>query len=234
MDNETVAWLEQYLKQRKGALMMVTHDRYFFDRVINRTLEIDNGTGYLYTGNYSLFLEKRAERRIEEASAAKKLNNIYRKELAWIKRGAEARRTKQKFRVDRFAEIEDEAKNIKKEENLEISSAGTRLGRTVIECDGVGLDYAGTTYIDDFSYTLLRNDRVGIVGPNGSGKTTLIEIIAGRITPDSIASFLTVILESWSISEMSASTWKARMAQKFQLRRCWNVFCFHRNCNGYQ
>ena len=184
MDNETVAWLEQYLKQRKGALMMVTHDRYFFDRVINRTLEIDNGTGYLYTGNYSLFLEKRAERRIEEASAAKKLNNIYRKELAWIKRGAEARRTKQKFRVDRFAEIEDEAKNIKKEENLEISSAGTRLGRTVIECDAVGLDYAGTTYIDDFTYTLLRNDRVGVVGPNGSGKTTLIDIIAGRILPD--------------------------------------------------
>ena len=184
MDNETVAWLEQYLKQRKGALLMVTHDRYFFDRVINRTLEIDNGTGYLYTGNYSLFLEKRAERRLEEAAAAKKLNNIYRKELAWIKRGAEARRTKQKFRVERFAEIEDEAKNIKKEENLEISSVGKRLGRTVIECDGVGLDYAGTTYIDDFTYTLLRNDRVGIVGPNGSGKTTLIEIIAGRITPD--------------------------------------------------
>ncbi|MGL5206498.1 MAG: ABC-F family ATP-binding cassette domain-containing protein [Acidaminococcaceae bacterium] len=184
MDNETVAWLEQYLKQRKGALMMVTHDRYFFDRVINRTLEIDNGTGYLYTGNYSLFLEKRAERRLEEASAAKKLNNIYRKELAWIKRGAEARRTKQKFRVERFAGIEDEVKNIKNEENLEITSAGTRLGRTVIECDGVGLDYAGTTYIQDFTYTFLRNDRVGIVGPNGSGKTTLIEIVAGRITPD--------------------------------------------------
>ena len=184
MDNETVAWLEQYLKQRKGALLMVTHDRYFFDRIINRTLEIDNGCGYLYTGNYSFFLEKRAERRLDEASAAKKLNNIYRKELAWIKRGAEARRTKQKFRVDRFAEIEDEVKSIKQENNLDISSVGTRLGRTVIECEEVGLDYDGNTYIDGFNYTFLRNDRVGIVGPNGSGKTTLIDIIAGRIVPD--------------------------------------------------
>ena len=184
MDNETVAWLEQYLKQRKGALLMVTHDRYFFDRIINRTLEIDNGCGYLYTGNYSFFLEKRAERRLDEASAAKKLNNIYRKELAWIKRGAEARRTKQKFRVDRFAEIEDEVKSIKQENNLDISSVGTRLGRTVIECEEVGLDYDGNTYIDGFNYTFLRNDRVGVVGPNGSGKTTLIDIIAGRIAPD--------------------------------------------------
>ena len=184
MDNETVAWLEQYLKQRKGALLMVTHDRYFFDRIINRTLEIDNGCGYLYTGNYSFFLEKRAERRLDEASAAKKLNNIYRKELAWIKRGAEARRTKQKFRVDRFAEIEDEVKSIKQENNLDISSVGTRLGRTVIECEEVGIDYDGNTYIDGFNYTFLRNDRVGIVGPNGSGKTTLIDIIAGRIVPD--------------------------------------------------
>lgn len=184
MDNETVAWLEQYLKQRKGALLMVTHDRYFFDRIINRTLEIDNGRGYLYTGNYSFFLEKRAERRLEEASAAKKLNNIYRRELAWIKRGAEARRTKQKFRVERFAEIEEDVKSVKQENNLDISSVGTRLGRTVIECEGVGIDYEGKTYIDDFSYTFLRNDRVGIVGPNGSGKTTLIDIIAGRIVPD--------------------------------------------------
>lgn len=106
-----------------------TRPLFFTDRVINRTLEIDNGTGYLYTGNYSLFLEKRAERRIEEASAAKKLNNIYRKELAWIKRGAEARRTKQKFRVNRLRKSKMKQRILKKEENLEISSAGTRLGR---------------------------------------------------------------------------------------------------------
>lgn len=184
MDNETVAWLENYLKERKGALLMVTHDRYFFDRVINRTLEIDNGQGYLYTGNYSLFLEKRAERRLEEASAAKKLNNIYRRELAWISRGAEARRTKLKNRVERFAEIETAVKNIKEEASLEIASVGTRLGKTIIECEHVGLDYDGITYIDDFNYILLRNDRVGIVGPNGSGKTTLIELLAGNLTPD--------------------------------------------------
>lgn len=184
MDNETVGWLEKYLMQRKGALLMVTHDRYFFNRVINRTLEIDNGCGYFYTGNYTLFLEKRAERRLEEASAAKKLNNIYRRELAWIQRGAEARRTKQKSRVERFAGIEEDVKNVREEGNLAISSVGVRLGKTIIECEQVGLDYDGITYIKDFNYIFLRSDRVGIVGPNGSGKTTLIDIIAGRITPD--------------------------------------------------
>ena len=184
MDNETVGWLEKYLMQRKGALLMVTHDRYFFNRVINRTLEIDNGCGYFYTGNYTLFLEKRAESRLEEASAAKKLNNIYRRELAWIQRGAEARRTKQKFRVERFAGIEEDVKNVREEGNLAISSVGVRLGKTIIECEQVGLDYDGITYIKDFNYIFLRNDRVGVVGPNGSGKTTLIDIIAGRIIPD--------------------------------------------------
>ena len=113
MDNSTVAWLEQQLLKRKGALLMVTHDRYFFDRVVNRTLEIDNGQGYLYVGNYSLFLEKREERRIAEASAAQKLRNIYRRELAWISRGAEARRTKKKDRVERFAQIKAEVETFK-------------------------------------------------------------------------------------------------------------------------
>ncbi|MEG1914142.1 MAG: ABC-F family ATP-binding cassette domain-containing protein [Acidaminococcaceae bacterium] len=184
MDNETVTWLEQYLLQRKGALLLVTHDRYFFNRVINRTLELDSGKGYLYSGNYSLFLEKRAERRLEEASAAKKLSNVYRRELAWIQRGAEARRTKLKNRVERFAELATAVKNVKEESSLEISSVGARLGKTIIECEHVGLDYDGVTYIKDFNYTFLRNDRIGIVGPNGSGKTTLIDILAGRITPE--------------------------------------------------
>lgn len=183
MDNETVAWLEEVLQKRKGALLMVTHDRYFFDRVVNRTLEIDGGEGYLYTGNYSLFLQKREERRIAAAGAAQRLRNVYRRELAWISRGAEARRTKSKERIERFNELKKEVNNIKTEQQLEISSVGSRLGKTIIECEHIGLDYGGKTYIDDFNYMLLRNDRIGIVGPNGSGKSSLMDIIAGRLAP---------------------------------------------------
>lgn len=183
MDNETVAWLEEVLQKRKGALLMVTHDRYFFDRVVNRTLEIDGGEGYLYTGNYSLFLQKREERRIAAAGAAQRLRNVYRRELAWISRGAEARRTKSKERIERFNELKKEVNNIKTEQQLEISSVGSRLGKTIIECEHIGLDYGGKTYIDDFNYVLLRNDRIGIVGPNGSGKSSLMDIIAGRLAP---------------------------------------------------
>lgn len=183
MDNDTVAWLEEVLQKRKGALLMVTHDRYFFDRVVNRTLEIDGGEGYLYTGNYSLFLQKREERRIAAAGAAQRLRNVYRRELAWISRGAEARRTKSKERIERFNALKEEVNNIKKEAQLEISSVGSRLGKTIIELEGIGLDYGGKTYTNDFSYIILRNDRIGIVGPNGSGKSSLMDIIAGRLTP---------------------------------------------------
>lgn len=185
MDNETVAWLEGQLQKRKGALLMVTHDRYFFDRVINRTLELDNGTAYLYTANYSGFLQKRAERRELESAAARKLQNIYRRELAWISRGAEARRTKKKDRVERFAEIEAAAKEKVNRQELEITSAATRLGKTVVELEHISCFYNGIEYIHDFSYILLRDDRVGIIGPNGAGKTTLMDIIAGRLQPNS-------------------------------------------------
>ena len=185
MDNSTVAWLEQELLKRKGALLMVTHDRYFFDRVVNRTLEIDNGKGFVYVGNYSLFLQKREERRIAEASAAQKLRNIYRRELAWISRGAEARHTKKKDRVERFAQIEADVKNVRTESTLEISSVSSRLGKTIIELENIDMVYDGITYIKDFSYNLLRNDRIGIVGHNGVGKSTLMDIVSGKLQPTS-------------------------------------------------
>lgn len=182
MDNETVAWLEQLLLKRKGALLMVTHDRYFFDRVVNRTLELDGGQCYLYTGNYSLFLQKREERRQSEAAAAQRLRNVYRRELAWISRGAEARRTKSRERIERFNELEQEVKNISASGELEMSSAGSRLGKTVVECEHLGLDYNGVTYIKDFSYILLRNDRVGIVGPNGQRQNDADGYSGGKIS----------------------------------------------------
>lgn len=184
MDNATVAWLEEKLLQRKGAVLMVTHDRYFFDRVVNKTVELDRGKAFVYIANYSGFLEKREERRREENQAAKKLANVYRRELAWIQRGAEARRTKKKDRVERFKDIQEEVLNRQEESNLEMASAATRLGKTVIELEHVGVTYSGTRYIDDFSYILLRNDRLGIVGPNGCGKSTLMDLIAGVFEPD--------------------------------------------------
>ena len=183
MDNSTVAWLEAQLLKRKGALLMVTHDRYFFDRVVNRTLEIDMGKGYVYVGNYSLFLEKREERRVAEAGAAQRLRNIYRRELKWISRGAEARRTKAKDRVERFAQIKAEVESIKTENTLEMSSVYSRLGKTIIELENIGAVWDGKDYIKNFNYILLRNDRIGIVGPNGAGKSTLMDIISGRLKP---------------------------------------------------
>ena len=184
MDSVTVAWLEGELAKRKGALLMVTHDRYFFDRVVNRTLELDGGRAYLYKSNYEGFLQLRAERRQQESAAERKLQHIYRQELAWIRRGAEARRTKKKDRVERFQAIEAAAKEKVVHRELEITSAASRLGRTVLELEHVGARYDGHDYIKDFSYIVLRRDRIGIVGPNGAGKTTLLNILAGRREPD--------------------------------------------------
>ncbi|MDP4142867.1 MAG: ABC-F family ATP-binding cassette domain-containing protein [Bacillota bacterium] len=183
LDNDTIDWLEQYLNKRKGALLMITHDRYFLDRVANEIIELEGGNLYKYTGNYSVFLEKKLEREEIEASTEKKRQSLLKKELAWIKRGAKARTTKQKARIDRFEKLSEETIDISNEK-VEISVAGTRLGKKVIELEHIDKQYADKKLIVDFSYIILRNDRVGIVGPNGSGKSTLINIIAGRIKPD--------------------------------------------------
>ncbi|ADL53738.1 ABC-F family ATP-binding cassette domain-containing protein [Clostridium cellulovorans] len=184
LDNDTIAWLEQFLNKRKGALLMITHDRYFLDRVVNRIIEIDGGNLYSYEGNYSVFLEKKIERKELEASTQSKKENLFRKELAWIRRGAQARSTKQKARIDRFETLKGELGKAQ-DEKLEISVTGSRLGKKIIELEHINKSFEDKKVIEDFSYILLRDDRIGIVGANGNGKSTLINIISGKLQKDS-------------------------------------------------
>lgn len=184
LDNTTIDWLEEYLNKRKGALLMITHDRYFLDRVVNEIVELDRGSLYLYKGNYNDFIEKKLERDEREAANERKRQSLFKKELEWIRRGAKARTTKQKARIDRFEKLGEKAVDLD-DSKLEISVASSRLGKKVIEMEHISKAFGDKTVIDDFSYIVLRNDRVGIIGPNGSGKSTLINIIAGRLQPDS-------------------------------------------------
>ena len=184
LDNETIDWLEDYLSRRKGALLMITHDRYFLDRVVNQIIELDRGTIYSYKGNYSYFIEKKSEREEMEASSESKRQNLFRRELAWMRQGAQARSTKQKARIQRFNDIEDSAVNLNKEK-LEISVASSRLGKKIIEVRDIYKSYGDKELIKDFTYTVLRDDRVGILGANGLGKSTLLNILSREIEPDS-------------------------------------------------
>ena len=183
IDLDTIKWLEDYLKNRKGALLLVTHDRYFLNRIINRILEIDKGHIYSYEGNFEYFLEKKTLRQHSEASAEEKRRRLFLNELSWIRRGAKARTTKQKARIKRFEEIKE---SIAKpgEEELQVPVAYTRLGKKVIEINNVFKSYGEVPVIKNLSTIILRDDRIGIVGPNGSGKTTLLNLISGIISPD--------------------------------------------------
>ena len=184
LDSETIVWLEEYLAGWKGALLMVTHDRYFLDHTASKIFELDKGSSYTYMGNYTDFLEQK-EARIERAEASeRKWQNFLRTELAWMRRGAQARSTKQQARIDRYEEVKAQAPDLDRPQ-MEIGLAGSRLGRTVIELEKVDYAIGGQTYIRNFSYIVLKNDRVGILGPNGTGKTTLLNIISGRLQPTS-------------------------------------------------
>lgn len=184
IDNEMVDWLENYLHKLKGALLMVTHDRYFLDRVANRIFELDRGKLYAYPGNYSRFLELKAERDEQEEATERKRQNILRNELAWIRRGAKARTTKQKARIDRFEQLQADQPE-EKTGKVEVSAGAARLGKKVIQCSHLRKSYPGSgTVIDDFSIILAKYDRIGIIGPNGSGKSTLLNILAGRMPAD--------------------------------------------------
>lgn len=183
LDSSTVAWLEQYLNQYKKALLLITHDRYFLDRVVNKIFELDRGKLYTYTGNYSTFLEAKVLRLEQEHASEQKRQNLYRNELAWMRRGARARTTKQKARIDRFHQLEA-AKPEVHSDKVDISVGSSRLGKKVIELNNVSKEFTGHKVIDNFSYVASRDDRIGIVGRNGSGKSTLLNLIAGRLSPD--------------------------------------------------
>lgn len=184
LDNDTIDWLETYLNSFKGSILMITHDRYFLDRVTNRILELDKGVLYSYEGNYSVFLEKKMNRLQLAESMEAKRQNLFRKELAWVRRGAKARTTKQKARLQRFDELSNK-NDYTPEDKLEISVGSSRLGKKIIEIENLSKSFDGKTFIDNLDYTLARTDRIGIVGRNGLGKSTLIRLLNGEIKPDS-------------------------------------------------
>jgi len=183
LDNETIEWLEGFLAGYRGSILLITHDRYFLNRVTNQIFELDQGKLYTYSGNYEVFLEKKAERETNAEQAETKRQNLLRRELAWIRRGAKARSTKQKARIDRFEELKEQ-KGPAAKKDLDFAIGSTRLGKKVIELEHISKSYDGKTLISDFSYLVTPGERLGIIGPNGSGKSTLLNIIAGRIPAD--------------------------------------------------
>ncbi len=183
IDNDTVDWLENNLKRTTKALIMVTHDRYFLDRVVNKTIELDKGNMYTYLGNYTKFIVKKAEREELEASSERKRQSFLRNELKWVRRGAQARTTKQKARLQRFEEVSSMA-TPEKTRTVEFEGTASRLGRKTIEADNIAKSYGDKEVIKDFTYHLLKDDRIGIIGSNGVGKSTLLGMLSGSIAPD--------------------------------------------------
>jgi ATP-binding cassette subfamily F protein uup len=184
LDALSVEWLQNYLNGFRGALLLITHDRYFLDRVTNRILEIDRGDLYNYTGNYAYYLEKKALAEESAASTVRKHAGVLRRELEWLKRGPKARSTKQKARIDRIKDLR--AQEFKTANGkVEIATAGRRIGKKVIDLQNICKSYGDRTLIKDFTYNFTPEDRIGIIGSNGAGKSTLMDIITGRIQPDS-------------------------------------------------
>ena len=182
MDSDTIDWLEEFLAVRKGALLMITHDRYFLDRVTNRMIELSQGSLYSYQGNYTEYLEKKTERRETEASVLRKNKNLYRTELAWIRAGVQGRGTKQRARIQRFDEIKASIQ-VDNLDAMSISIPHTRLGKKIMEIKELAMGFDDLKLIKDFTYTATKEDRIGIVGDNGMGKTTLVKLITGELSP---------------------------------------------------
>lgn len=184
LDSSMADWLEEYLKKFRGALLMITHDRYFLDSVSNRIVELDKGKLYSYQANYAGYLELKEERMAMEEASERKRQTILRTELQWIRRGARARSTKQKGRIQRFEEL-SARKGPEEDGDVEMSSLSSRLGRTTVEISHLSKSYGDKVLLNDFNYIFLKNDRIGIIGPNGTGKSTLMKMIAGWVQPDS-------------------------------------------------
>ena len=184
LDYDMVEWLEEFLRNWRGALLMVTHDRYFLDSVCNRIVEVDRGSIYSYDTNYSGFLALKAQREEYARASERKRQSILRKEIEWMQRGARARSTKQKAHIQRYEALRDQ-EGIKEVQKLEMSSLSTRLGRSTIEMNNISKAYGDIVCVKDFTYILLKGDRIGFVGKNGCGKTTLMKMIAGFLEPDS-------------------------------------------------
>lgn len=184
LDNAMSEWLEEYLIGFRGAIMMVTHDRYFLDRVATRIVEVDQGKLYSYPGNYSEFVKLKAERQDMALATERKRKSLLRTELEWLGRGARARSTKQKAHIDRIKAMQ-EIKDIQEEKRVVLDSVASRMGNKTIELENISKSYGNRKLISDYSYIFLKNDRIGIIGPNGCGKTTLLKIINGIVRPDS-------------------------------------------------
>lgn len=183
IDNEMASWLEDYLRKFKGALVMVTHDRYFLDRVTNKILEISHGKLYSYEANYSKFLELKAQREEMEMAGERKRQSVLRMELEWAKRGCRARSTKQRARLERLEALKNGTAPVT-DQRVEMDSVETRMGKKTIELHHVSKSFGEKKVVDDFTYIILRNQRLGIIGPNGCGKSTLMKMIAGILKPD--------------------------------------------------
>lgn len=183
LDNEMAEWLEDYLVKYRGAFIMVTHDRYFLDKVTNKIIEIDKGSIFSYTANYSKFLELKAEREDMMQATERKAKSLFRVELEWMQRGARARSTKQKAHIQRFEELKDR-KTIETDGKVEINALSSRMGKKTIELNNIGKAFGEKKLIHDFTYILLPGDRIGIIGPNGCGKSTLLNMITGMLPPD--------------------------------------------------
>ncbi len=184
LDSEMIEWLEDFLRRFNGAILMVTHDRYFLDEVTNQIVELDKGLAYKYTANYSGFLELKQQRMDYEQAAERKAATLYKKDLAWMLRGARARSTKQKAHIQRFEELRDR-KRPEEERSVELSSRPSRMGNKTILLENISKKYGERTLFEDFTYTFNKLDRIGIIGPNGCGKSTLLKCIVGDVLPDS-------------------------------------------------
>jgi ATP-binding cassette subfamily F protein uup len=185
LDLDMIEWLEEYLMKSRITLLMVTHDRYFLDRICDQIIEIDEHSAYTYSGNYSAFLQKRSERILNKALNTEKAQNLLRKELDWMRRMPKARTTKAKYRIDAFYDLKDKAEYRRNDSQMEIDVKSARLGNKILILDAISKKYDDTVILDNFSYKFTKGEKIGIIGPNGVGKTTFLNIITGAVRPDS-------------------------------------------------